>query len=76
MSPKPDTGTFEDTLYGVFYKPDVKSIVWYPVKAFEDGGYQVPTTWDELITLSNKIIADGNGNPWCSRSRHGRSRAG
>lgn len=25
----------------------------------------MPTTWDELITLSDKIIADGEGNPWC-----------
>ena len=25
---------------------------------------QVPTTWDELIALSDKIVADGC-NPWC-----------
>ena len=38
-------------------------------QAFEDAGYAVPTTWDELIALSDQIIADGNGNPWCIGSR-------
>ena len=51
--------------YGVPYKVDVKSTVWYPIKAFAAAGYQVPTTWDELVALSNKIVSDGNGNPWC-----------
>lgn len=51
--------------YGVPYKVDVKSTVWYPIKSFAAKGYNVPTTWDELIALQNKIIADGNGNPWC-----------
>ncbi len=49
----------------IYYKTDVKSIVWYPVAAFEEPGYAVPTTWDELTALSDQIIADGNGNPWC-----------
>lgn len=60
-----DLGHYNDTLYGIYYKADVKSIVWYPVQAFADNGYEVPTTWDELVALSDKIIADGNGNPWC-----------
>jgi len=60
-----DLGHHNDTLYGVYYKSDVKSIVWYPIQAFADNGYEVPTTWDELVALSDQIIADGNGNPWC-----------
>jgi alpha-glucoside transport system substrate-binding protein len=52
-------------VYGVPYKVDVKSTVWYPIKSFAAKGYSVPTTWDELIALQNQIIADGNGNPWC-----------
>lgn len=60
-----ELGHYNDTLYGIYYKTDVKSIVWYPVQAFADNGYEVPTTWDELIALSDQIIADGNGNPWC-----------
>jgi alpha-glucoside transport system substrate-binding protein len=66
-----DLGSFEDTLYGVYFKGDLKSIVWYPVQAFADAGYAIPTTWDELITLSDQIVADGNGNPWCVSMEHG-----
>jgi len=60
-----ELGTSEGNLYGVFYKTDVKSIVWYPIAEFEENGYVPPTTWDELIALSDKIVADGNGSPWC-----------
>jgi alpha-glucoside transport system substrate-binding protein len=51
-------------IYGMPYKVDVKSVVWYPIKAFEAAGYTVPTTWDELLALSDQIVADGS-NPWC-----------
>ncbi len=51
-------------IWGIPYKADVKSTIWYPVKAFAAKGYTVPTTWDELIALSDKIVADGS-NPWC-----------
>ena len=53
-----------DKIWGIPYKADVKSTVWYPIKAFAAKGYTVPTTWDELIALSDKIVADGS-NPWC-----------
>ena len=52
------------SIWGVPYKADVKSTIWYPIKAFEAKGYAVPKTWDELIALSDKIVADGT-NPWC-----------
>ncbi len=67
-----DLGSADDgNTYGVFYKTDIKSIVWYPVAAFEENGYSVPATWDELTALSDQIIADGNGNPWCVSIEHG-----
>ncbi len=53
-----------DKVWGIPYKADVKSTIWYPIKAFEAKGYTVPKTWDELIALSDKIVADGS-NPWC-----------
>jgi alpha-glucoside transport system substrate-binding protein len=52
------------SIWGIPYKADVKSTIWYPIKAFEAKGYTVPTTWDDLIALSDKIVADGS-NPWC-----------
>jgi alpha-glucoside transport system substrate-binding protein len=51
-------------IWGIPYKADVKSTIWYPIKAFAAKGYKVPATWDELIALSDKIVADGS-NPWC-----------
>jgi alpha-glucoside transport system substrate-binding protein len=54
-----------ETIWGMPYKVDVKSVVWYPIKAFQAAGYEVPTTWEELLALSDKIVADGNGSPWC-----------
>ena len=56
------SGTEE--LFGFFYKVDVKSLVWYSPDNFADAGYQVPTSMEELIALSDKIVADG-GTPWC-----------
>ena len=60
-----DLGTVDGQLSGVFYRASTKSLVWYPIQAaFEEAGYEVPTTWDELIALSDQIVADG-GTPWC-----------
>jgi len=52
------------SLYGIFIKSAVKSLVWYNPKAFEAAGYEVPTTWEELNALEDQMIADGN-TPWC-----------
>lgn len=43
---------------------NVKSLVWYPKKAFDAAGYKVPSTWEELMKLQDQIIADGD-TPWC-----------
>lgn len=51
-------------IWAIPYKVDVKSVVWYPIKAFAAKGYEVPTTWDDLIKLSDQIVKDGT-NPWC-----------
>lgn len=51
-------------LYGFFYKVDVKSLVWYIPDNFADAGYDVPETLEDLIALSEQIVADG-GTPWC-----------
>jgi alpha-glucoside transport system substrate-binding protein len=49
---------------GVFNRYSAKSLVWYPKDDFEASGYTVPETWDDLIALSDQIVADG-GTPWC-----------
>ncbi|NJL93890.1 MAG: carbohydrate ABC transporter substrate-binding protein [Anaerolineae bacterium] len=54
----------EEQFYGLFYNVNLKSIVWYVPDNFADAGYEIPATWDELVALSEQIVADG-GTPWC-----------
>ncbi|NUB43048.1 carbohydrate ABC transporter substrate-binding protein [Fertoebacter nigrum] len=51
-------------LFGFFYKVDVKSLVWYVPENFEDAGYEIPETMEDLKALTDQIVADG-GTPWC-----------
>jgi alpha-glucoside transport system substrate-binding protein len=51
-------------LYSVPNKADVKSLVWYSPTAFEENGYEIPDTHDELIALADEMVADGN-TPFC-----------
>ena len=53
-----------DKIWSIPTKADVKSMIWYPVKAFAAKGYTVPKTWDELVALADKIVADGS-HPFC-----------
>ena len=64
-----DLGTFadpegNDQLFGFFYKVDVKSLVWYVPENFEDAGYEIPSSMEELKALTDQIVADGE-TPWC-----------
>lgn len=64
-----DLGTYaneagEEDLYGFFYNINLKSLVWYVPDNFADAGYDVPETMEDLIALSEQIVADG-GTPWC-----------
>ncbi|GAB4496140.1 MAG: ABC transporter substrate-binding protein [Anaerolineales bacterium] len=49
---------------GVWHRFNAKSLVWYPKDDFEAAGYTIPTTWEELLALSDQIVADGD-SPWC-----------
>ncbi|HEX7464553.1 MAG TPA: ABC transporter substrate-binding protein [Actinomycetota bacterium] len=57
-------GEYEGQHYGLPTNINLKSMVWYPKAAFDAAGYTVPTTWDELMALSDQIVADGS-TPWC-----------
>ena len=63
-------GTFDGTLYGFPHgRATSKSLVWYSPTTFAEAGYDVPQTWDELIALSDQIVADNPGGtvkPWCA----------
>ncbi|MFI6762993.1 ABC transporter substrate-binding protein [Micromonospora sp. NPDC050417] len=57
--------TVGGTFYGAPLGSNVKSFVWYSPKTFKEKGWQVPTTWADLLTLSEKIAASGE-KPWCA----------
>ena len=65
-----DLGKVDGTQYGLPVRGATKSIVWYPVKAFNDKGYTIPQTWDEMIALMDKMVEDGTP-PWCIGIEHG-----
>ena len=52
-------GEYDDGLYGLFIFPNVKSLIWYNPKQFAAAGYEIPTTWYQLLALCEQIVADG-----------------
>lgn len=50
--------------YGIPWFPNYKSIIFYHKQVFEDGGYEIPETYEDLVALSEQMVADGQ-TPWC-----------
>jgi alpha-glucoside transport system substrate-binding protein len=59
-----ELGKVDGTLYGLWARADLKSLVWYRPDAFAEQGYTIPSTWEEMLALSDQIAADGT-TPWC-----------
>lgn len=59
-----DMGTMDGKdgkiMAGIWNRSNVKSLVWYPKKQFEEAGYKVPETWDEMMALTEQIAKDGD----------------
>lgn len=63
-------GTVDGTVYALPGRSNIKSLVWYSPGAFEEAGYEVPATLEDLAALSDQIVADG-GIPWCLGAESG-----
>lgn len=59
-----EAGTFDDKLYGLLVSMNVKSTVFYPKKAWDKAGYEVPKSLTELEALTDQMKKDGI-TPWC-----------
>ncbi|MDT5028067.1 MAG: alpha-glucoside transport system substrate-binding protein [Micromonosporaceae bacterium] len=57
-------GTVNGTFYAAPMSANMKSLVWYSPKAFTAAGVKVPTTWTEMMAISDTIAATGK-KPWC-----------
>jgi alpha-glucoside transport system substrate-binding protein len=58
-----EPGTINGEWLGLPVKADIKTIIWYSPVVFDAKGYTVPTTWDELNTLVEEMVANGDV-PW------------
>lgn len=65
-----ELGTVDGKFYAPPFGANIKSLVWYSPAAFEEAGYTIPATWQEMLDLSDKIVADG-GTPWCVGAESG-----
>jgi DNA-binding SARP family transcriptional activator/ABC-type glycerol-3-phosphate transport system substrate-binding protein len=62
-----DDGSWPATdgaVYGLPVRIVNKSTIWYARRPFEREGYDLPTTYDDLVALTDRIVTDG-WTPWC-----------
>jgi len=55
--------TVDDKVYGVVAKANSKSVMWYKPDSFEENGFEIPTTWDQLLEITKQYKAKGK-TPW------------
>lgn len=61
-------GTIGQTFYAAPLMASVKGYIWYSPDDFEENGYEIPTTWDELMDLTATMAengGEGDYKPWC-----------
>ena len=56
--------TIDGDVLAIPAKADLKSVVWYSPAAFEEGGYEIPETFDAFLELTDQMIEDGK-TPLC-----------
>ena len=57
-------GSVDGTFYAAPLGANVKSFVWYSPQMFDENGWEIPETWDDMMTLSEEIAGTGI-KPWC-----------
>ncbi len=58
-------GTVDGTFYGAPLMASIKGYIWYSPAEFEENGWEIPTTLDELDALSAQIAEESGHKPWC-----------
>jgi len=59
-----DYGSHEQTLFAAPFDAQVSSLVWYSPTRFAEWQIDVPTTWDGMLDLSDRLAESGT-KPWC-----------
>ncbi|AXH96981.1 ABC transporter substrate-binding protein [Ornithinimicrobium avium] len=61
-----DAARFDGRVYAAPMRMAVKSIVWYPKKAYDEGGWNTePADLGELADVADQIRQDTDTPPWC-----------
>jgi alpha-glucoside transport system substrate-binding protein len=60
-------GTVDGTFYAAPLLASVKGYIWYSPSDFADNGYDIPTTYQEMLDLTETMTSrnDGPYRPWC-----------
>ncbi|WP_052666400.1 ABC transporter substrate-binding protein [Nitriliruptor alkaliphilus] len=56
-------GEYEGEHYGIPTNANLKSLVWYNIPVFEAEGYDIPETYEDMVSLSEQMVEDGY-TPW------------
>lgn len=59
-------GTVDGTFYGAPLMANVKGWIWYSPQKFAEWGVEIPTSLDELNTLTATIQSKTGTPPWCA----------
>jgi alpha-glucoside transport system substrate-binding protein len=54
-----DSGSVDGKFYGLTWKVNNKSTIWYNVKAYDDAGVKAAETWDDYLKNAGTINASG-----------------
>ena len=65
-----DLVTVDGQVFGSWYSVTPKSLIWYSPRQFKDRGITPPTTWEELVALTDELVDSGTA-PWCLGVRDG-----
>jgi N-acetylglucosamine transport system substrate-binding protein len=64
-----DSAIFDGVPYGLNISYTISGI-WYSKPKFEQAGYTFPTTWDEMLSLSEEIKQAGQASPWTYQGKY------
>jgi len=59
-----DLGTFNGEFVAFTFKVATKGLIWYNPVVWSADNLQFPSTWDQMISLSNQLVSQGK-TPWC-----------
>jgi alpha-glucoside transport system substrate-binding protein len=54
----------DGTQHALPIRSNLKSAIWYNPQMFDEYGYEIPETWEEMIALSDRMVENGH-TPWC-----------